>query len=542
MVDFKYKHFFPHTSIRKEQDEAIKFCLNSFINSNKRFVVIEAGTGVGKSAVGLTVARYINSKCKPQNTDTCSGSYFVTTQKILQQQYTKDFGPPKGRMCSIKSSSNYKCKFHKKNNCKESQQILRTADRESSFFKACSFRCVYKEAKQSFLESTESVTNFPYFLTEATFSGKISTRKFLVVDEAHNVESELSKFIEIIVSERFAKSILKLTWPKKATQYQVFKWIKDVYYPKAKSQLSHFEKMLKQVGIKDRIKEFVSVAKQHDMLTGHVEKIGTFLKVYSSDNWVMEKVKGEGRSMRKFSFRAIDISPFAQRYLFRLGEKVLMMSATILDHKVFAKSLGIPENEIDFISIPSPFPLENRPILIHPVGNMSARAIDASLPKIVKAVREILKHHKGEKGIIHCHTYRIANYLKRNLRSKRLLFHNSENRDETLSKHVASKSDTVIVSPSMSEGVDLKQDLSRFQIILKIPYPYLGDQLIRKRMNKWSGWYPLQTAKKLVQAAGRSVRSKDDKAITYILDADWERFYRKNSGLFSADFRNAIVK
>ena len=36
---------------------------------------------------------------------------------------------------------------------------------------------------------------------------------------------------------------------------------------------------------------------------------------------------------------------------------------------------------------------------------------------------------KNEKGIIHCHTYKNANYLKKNIRSKRILVHNSENRE-----------------------------------------------------------------------------------------------------------------
>ena len=94
-----------------------------------------------------------------------------------------------------------------------------------------------------------------------------------------------------------------------------------------------------------------------------------------------------------------------------------------------------------------------------------------------------MKNHKNEKGIIHCHTYKIANYLKRNIRSKRILTHNSENRDKVLWRHINSKEPTVLISPSMSEGVDLKDDAGRFQIICKIPYPYLGDKLVRKRLS-----------------------------------------------------------
>ena len=151
-----------------------------------------------------------------------------------------------------------------------------------------------------------------------------------------------------------------------------------------------------------------------------------------------------------------------------------------------------------------------------------------------------LNSQKNEKGIIHCHTFKIANYIKRNIRSKRLLIHNSENRDRVLNDHITSDGATVLLSPSMSEGVDLKDDLSRFQIIVKIPYPYLGDPLIRKRMNKWKMWYPLQTAKTIVQATGRSVRSDSDTATTYILDSDWQRFFSRNRALFPDSFKRSI--
>ena len=74
----------------------------------------------------------------------------------------------------------------------------------------------------------------------------------------------------------------------------------------------------------------------------------------------------------------------------------------------------------------------------------------------------------------------MANYLKKNVKSRRLLSHNSENREKILEKHKKSKTATVLLSPSMTEGVDLHGDLSRFQVVCKIPYPYLGDKLIRK--------------------------------------------------------------
>ena len=47
----EYKKNFPYSEIRDQQTEAIEFCMEEFKNG-KRFVVIEAGTGVGKSAIG----------------------------------------------------------------------------------------------------------------------------------------------------------------------------------------------------------------------------------------------------------------------------------------------------------------------------------------------------------------------------------------------------------------------------------------------------------------------------------------------------------
>ena len=95
-----YQPHFPYPAIRDEQKTAIEFALDAFQNQDKRFVIVEAGTGVGKSAVGLTVAKTI-----------AQSSYFLTTQKILQHQYMDDFGTH--GMLSLKSSTNFRCKYYK---------------------------------------------------------------------------------------------------------------------------------------------------------------------------------------------------------------------------------------------------------------------------------------------------------------------------------------------------------------------------------------------------------------------------------------------
>tara|TARA_Y100000310_G_scaffold9417_1_gene9843 strand:+ start:25692 stop:27302 length:1611 start_codon:yes stop_codon:yes gene_type:complete len=535
-----YKNLFPYPEIREQQGSAIEFALDTFIKNDKRFCIIEAGTGVGKSAVGLTVARVLSNTLTPiENFN--PGSYFLTTQKILQQQYVDDFAT----MVSLKSSSNYMCKYHKSNTCSQSQQMLRTAEKSSRFFKACSFGCVYKKQKQLFLDSAESVTNFSYFLTEANFSGKITPRQALVIDEGHNIESQLSKFVEISVSEHFAKSILGISFPSKLTQFQIFNWIKSDYLPCAIRKISYFEKAIDQFGgdkFREKLKQFKKITKQYDLLKGHVSKLKKFVSMYDKDNWVFETSKTDVRGSTKATFKPIDVSLYSEESLFFLGQKILIMSATISNKNIFCRTLGIPTESCSFISIPSPFDPKNRPIIFSPVGSMSARMIDSTLPKLAEAVKQIVDHHSSEKGIIHCKTFKIAHYLKNALQDSRIITHDSSNRDEVLLKHMRSKKPTILLSPSMTEGVDLKDDASRFQIICKVPYPYLGDKLVKKRMHKFKGWYELQTAKALVQSAGRSVRSDQDHATTYILDSDFDRFFNKNCHIFSNDFINCLVK
>ena len=171
---------------------------------------------------------------------------------------------------------------------------------------------------------------------------------------------------------------------------------------------------------------------------------------------------------------------------------------------------------------------------------MSADSIDASLPFLVKAIKEILKSHSKEKGIIHAHNYKIAKYLTDNIKSSRLLTHDSLNRNSVLEEHKSSSKPTVLISPSMQEGVDLKDDLSRFQILCKIPFPYLGDKLVKKRMSKWKWWYDYETAKTIIQSIGRSIRNENDYATTYILDKDWIRFREKNISLLPDNLKNSL--
>ena len=111
-----WNKYFPYDKPREQQERVINKVLKEFKNG-KKYAIIDCGTGIGKSAIGLTIARLINNSSEYSGTFE-NGAYFLTTQKILQDQYEKDFANSSG-LISLYSSSNYMCKNDKKVSCKE---------------------------------------------------------------------------------------------------------------------------------------------------------------------------------------------------------------------------------------------------------------------------------------------------------------------------------------------------------------------------------------------------------------------------------------
>ena len=540
-----YIQYFPFSKIRSEQRRAIEFAIDAY-ESGKKAVLLELATGVGKSATGITISRYVDAHVDPIKNEEgpLTGAYVLTTQKLLQQQYMDDFGPASGKSLirSIKSSSNYTCKFYPDQSCAQSKRVLIQLAKQLSgtdFQKQCKDNCTYSLEKSDFIQSPLSITNFSYFLAETTYAGKLEPRGMLVIDECHNIESELSKFIEVTFSEKFSKEVLKCKVPTGEDQETIFKWVSGTYKKALQKHLKHLEKLLHskidaQSGVGD-------VSKQYELLDKHSSKLERFVETYTSKNWILNVIKPlDKRAQRKFEFKPIDVSVYGN-ILFKLGARLLMMSATVVDKDVFCDSIGLKPEEVAYLRIPSPFPVENKPVHYIPVGSMSKAKIDKTLPMMVEAIRMLLEKHANEKGIIHTSNFKVANYLIENLGVGRLIAHDTNSRDDALKKHQESSEPTVLVSPSMMEGVDLADDASRFQIICKIPFPYLGDEVIKKRMEKNKSWYPYTTAKSIIQSLGRSIRNEKDYAISYILDSDWSYFYDKNKHMFPDDFKKSLM-
>ena len=232
--------------------------------------------------------------------------------------------------------------------------------------------------------------------------------------------------------------------------------------------------------------------------------------------------------------------------IFDKGSVSLLMSATILSKENLCKAVGLKNEDVKFIRVEnSDFPIKNRPIYLMNVAWLNARTMSESLPNIVKVLDNLLSVHKNDKGIIHTTSYSQVQFIKNNLSKanlSRLIETNPKfDRNEMILKHTQSEKPTVLISPSMFLGVDLKDDLSRFQIIVKVPYPDLTDKKISVLKQRNPKWYEWNTILRLIQAYGRSVRNADDYANTYILDSSVSFLLKNGKEMIPKWFSEAII-
>ncbi|MHA1209522.1 MAG: helicase C-terminal domain-containing protein, partial [Candidatus Freyarchaeota archaeon] len=233
-----------------------------------------------------------------------------------------------------------------------------------------------------------------------------------------------------------------------------------------------------------------------------------------------------------FEVKPIHLGPSCYQILHRHAAKKLYMSATILDYKDMAITLGLDPAEVEYLELPSTFPAENRPVNYWPVAKVKGQELEKCAEKITEAIDRILEMFPQEKGVIHTVSNSLTKeVISRTAYEERMVHHLDRPREEAISEFLNSEEPLVLVSPSVTIGLDLPDDAGRFQIIAKLQFPNLGDPLVQAKMQLSDSWYAVQTARALVQATGRIVRHKNDRGTSFILDKNCDWFFRRYSTL-----------
>lgn len=502
-------HFPFDASIRSIQDKALA-AIERAHHKRKRFVLLELPTGTGKSAVAIAAAKWASSWG--------NGAYILSPQKTLTAQYMRDFGNL--GLVELRGRASYRCEDFK-TDC-EVGATLRGKNAS-----VC-LHCPYKIAKDEFASQAMGVTNFDYFLAETLYSGQLPRRSVLVIDEAHNLEQKVLGFTDFEISpfnlQRYSVAIPAID---NGDVVGATEWIQDQMVPAVDSFIS---------GIDEGDEALSEERRDAENLLGRMLR---FIRS-NQQEWAFWS---DGK---RLMFRPLCAANYAGDFVFSRAELVVIMSATILDFNVFRRTLALADKECECLAVPSDFPVENRPIFYRPLGSMNFRNKLETLPRIAEALDKLLRARSDRKGLIHTNSYEMNRALTKALTAAghgaRIITHGSGGAEGAIERHTMNPGPTVLCSPAMTEGLDLRDDLSRFQVIVKVPYPNLKDPYVAVRKQLDAGWYPWQTAMRLIQATGRSVRSETDFAETYILDSDFDQFRRMNRQLLPSWWLESVSK
>jgi Rad3-related DNA helicase len=131
----------------------------------------------------------------------------------------------------------------------------------------------------------------------------------------------------------------------------------------------------------------------------------------------------------------------------------------------------------------------------------------------------------------------VAARLRRLLRHDRLIWH-SRDRDNKQEQYQEFRNspwydNKVFLASGLNEGVDLKGNAGRWQVITQVPYPDQTDPGIRAKMELDPDWYAWQAVRTMRQTFGRICRAPNDYGETFIYDKQFKELYRRTQDMWA---------
>lgn len=499
---------------REDQKQAIEDCYKAIMRGYK-YVILEGPCGTGKSSVAVELLRKL------------SGGRILTSQVLLQRQYSKDYpefkvlegsaryschmeGPPKTLVSGPVSEKDFeKLDYPGTPNCGG----VKWFHKPTASFSRCR-ECPYSEALNEVCMSSFSILNYHNFYYQNKVRDGILEGCNLVLDEAHNLNKITTDLYTREFPELHNYSLPKLTLkdchrpPKNGTADIVNKdYVEQVFE-------EYGEKLVEQLTFLKNMKASKENCKEIESLEEKLSHVH-FQKKYVHKNAFTYSVV-ENKYNFSLVCKPISVKGLANTCFYSRNKAIIFMSATIVDTEVFCREVGVDPSKVFHYRMKDVFPPKNHVIRFNSnPQSMSLKSRKTSMPILLRSIERILDKHSGEKGIIHAQTHGMCREIVSNIKTSRFTYY--KNRDYALREH-GRKKGSVLVSPSMKEGLDLKGSSSYFQILLVVPYPMFDLHTLNKiKIN--GKYYQWATTVDFIQSLGRSVRSSSDTCTSYLLDS-----------------------
>jgi len=516
--------FFPADEIggeaRSQQIEALEFAQGAFENGVK-MVVIEAPVGSGKSGVAMAISRAMG------------GGIVAMPTVQLQQQYLNDFD----NTAPLLGRSRFPCLRTSDKAPEAIPVILRgeIPERPEMDFSCAAAPCLNKP-KATYARIKEEcedglgcphqhsidvaqksetiISNLHSLLFSVYLNEKIDRRSVLIIDECHELQAFMRDFLKV--------------------KFKVRRMV-------SQSEISHLQTI-------DDWSDWLQEPEQMMLLTtqdkkdSYLERLERLEKIGEG---VFKTWKDENDHNLWVELTPIHVGAACKAMLFSLADKIILMSGTIYNKDLFLKPLGVDPNLAAFTRISSDFPAENRPIVLprRPTLDLSHKNWDQNFSQAITDIKYLMSHHADQKGLIHTSSYRMSRQICEALNDPRVMGHESQDFSIKLEKFYTSNEPRIFVSPVISQGVDFKEDLARWQILVRPRYATLADPYIKYLLNN-GGWpvYNYMTAVIFGQETGRIVRSNTDSGVTYLLSSTFRNLLNKSGHLLPLWQKQGFVK
>lgn len=555
---------------RDRQADHIERILGAFLDDGVRHLILSAPTGTGKSIIGAVTADALHHIKTPGLRT--NASFLLTATNVLGQQYYDTFSNPDDPRDTtfrfVKGASNYQCSAlstdeepQTAENC--AIRIFQKQGMDSYIAEHCD-SCDYNINRQLRDKSRHLITNYSYYFTDRLAMQLLAPRTLCVFDEAHLLNDLYTDHCAIHFSERsLMKCAQEVTDNLKLGSTDVFKHlamvtkhlaaakIGDTTYMTYVRILAEVYTMIAESATEEAARnirnqaQYIKLNKMSKKYFGLAGKILDLLdKEYPHVFEYKEKNPKVQQNDHEVSVKPIFISDMFEGLV--NAQHNLLMSATISEQYARRTLTMEPADKVRHIRLEPQFPKENKKVVFFkPMAlNFTSMKDPDTVKKLAATAYQIVQHHtnKGERGIVLAPSFKIVQSIGGTLRGAATgvkVFEHQQGEKlvdwlEAFKRY--DKGPAVLLTPSGFEGLDLPGELSRYQIVVKAPFGSLGDRRIKVILDSYPDIYSLVTLMKIVQGAGRSVRSMQDHAVTYMLDQGIQRLWTAKNNEWSDEF------
>ncbi|MUW14283.1 ATP-dependent DNA helicase, partial [Halorubrum sp. CBA1125] len=505
---------FPAPSFRGAQERALADICDAFAAGND-VVLVRAPTGSGKSLLARAVMGAASTVEETAPSE-ATGAYYTTPQ--VSQIDEAEADDLLDDLAVIRGKSNYDCILPGEHDTPVDRA---PCVRQRGFDCSVKHRCPYFSDRAIASGNRHAAMTLAYFMRTAG-SEVFRKRDVVVIDEAHGLADWAEMYATIELSPARVPVWDEVGVPDVEADARADEDALD--------RTARFAATLRDAAkrAKDELTgrpelEPEEVAR-HDRLQELCSELGWFLEDYrdptSPTTWVVDQSGGAGSPI---AIKPLDPARYLRHTVWDRGNRFALLSATILSKAAFCRGVGLDPSNVALVDVEHTFPLANRPLYDVTQGPMTYDHRDETVPKIARLVVRLMAEHPDEKGLIHAHSYDIAERLVESLAdfgvAARVRRHGREDRDVELSAWLASDEPEVFVSVKMEEALDLHGDRCRWQVVCKAPYRNTSDPRVARRLadDQW-GWYHRTALRTVIQACGRVVRAPDDSGATYLAD------------------------